>query len=152
MIDWEQKLNDHSENWHLRLQYATYLEEEDRLEECKAQRWMADNMKCPGPPCVQEAFAREATWFVEGSKSWGFPYFVSAKEIDPKWCLSRDVFNELKNFIINRRDGGFHNRWAKSWNSREEAELALANALNTTAKYSKRKFRSIEDDWKPSFR
>ena len=111
---------------------------------------MADNKKCPGPPCVQEADQSEATWFSEEcSKRWAFPYFVNHTNVAEEWKLPADIFEKLQGFIVNRRDGGFHNLWAKSWNNRQEAEAALTEALSFD---SKKKYRSIEDDWKPSFK
>ena len=114
------------------------------------QEWLIQNKKCAGPPCVQEANIKEATWFSETAigQKWGFPWFVTnVKKVDEKWCLPVDIFNKLQGFIIERRDGGFHNQWAKSWNSKEEAEAALSAVL-----FKPKKFRSIKDDWEPSFK
>ncbi len=144
-----QRLNFESDNWNLRYEYAQYFEDADMVEECLAQRWMADNQKCPGPPCVQEAHPGEATWFSAENREdmrWSFPHFVKCDKVDRKWCLPVDIFKRLDGFITDRRDGGFHNKWAKSWNSRTDAELALAAALPRR----KRKFRSIDDNWRAS--
>ncbi len=146
---WEGQLNENPFNWNLRYQYATFLEEADLLEHCIAQRWMADNEKCPGPPCVQEAHEGEATWFSEENRvgqSWSFPHFVNHNKVDRHWCLPLDIFKRLDGYIVGRRDGGSHNKWAKSWNSRFEAEEALVWALMKR----KSQFRSIDDKWTPS--
>lgn len=138
----EEELNKSPDNWDLRFEYARFLESTGMINEYIVQQYMANNLKCPGPPCVQESEWSEATWFVTGKEltRWGFPHFVEANIVHPCWCLPLDIFNRLEGFITLRRDNGHHNKWAKSWPSRAQAEAALLIALQP-----KRKYRSIDD-------
>ena len=144
-MNWEERLAAEPENWGLRFEYAQFLEDEDRTDESDAYRWIGHCMKFPGPPCVQEADGNEATWFVESKSGtkWGFPHYIPDRVVKANWCLPTDIFARLDGYINNRRDGGHHNQWAKSWPSRREAEKALVAALPKR----KRNYRSIDDKW-----
>ncbi len=131
--DWMTLLDANPQDWDLRLIYADWCEENDYNNIAILQRWLSQNRKCPGPGCVLEAAINEASWFnaeQEGNR-WTFPESVKTFGfVDPHWCLPHPFFILLHDYIkIGRIDGGFHNRFAKSWSSRREAESALVNIV-----------------------
>lgn len=126
---WDQAIDAEPLDWDLRGAYADWLEEAgccDWLME--GQRYQIANKKTLGPACVQEAAWHEATWFTE--KHAGHQWYMRENHvaiIKPAWCLPCDLFQELSGYLLCRR--GHHNRFAKSWNSRRQAEIGLALAL-----------------------
>lgn len=115
------------EDWSLRAVYADELEERGDPF-CAVQRWLAETKRCPGPPCVLEAGAHERSWFRETKAGtlWTFPGLES-RIIQLGWSLPSVIFVLLRGHIgpAERRDRGFHNAVAKSWQSRREAEQAI---------------------------
>ena len=124
---WDRAIDESPTDWDLRGVFSDWLEEEGHDWLMRGQRWQIGNGKTPGPACVQEAAWHEASWFTENSVNtrWTDPVNV----VRPEWCLPYELFVKLNGHILQRRDCGHHNAFAKSWNGRREAEVALALAL-----------------------
>lgn len=146
----EDELDRSPENWGFREHYARWLLDHDNVPLARVQLWLAKNQKCPGPKCVLEGAWHEATWFSDdqSGQRWTLDYGESVN-IKPQWCLPHKVFNALKGFItIGRRDKGFHNRFARSWNGRRDAEAAmLMFAVDKKKKKKLVEMRSLDALW-----
>lgn len=129
--DWELILDQTPEDWDTRLVYSDWLEENDCYYPALAQRWLAENKKTPGPACVIEAKWHEASWFCNdvAGQSWLFKDY-RRHTVLARWCIDARLFLNLTRYVVEgRRDRGHHNFYAKSWNSRREAEQAIAREL-----------------------
>jgi uncharacterized protein (TIGR02996 family) len=124
---WDRAIDADPFDWTLRSVYADWLGDYgyDWLE--RGQRYQVAHQKTPGPACVLESAWHEATWFASHVVDTVWDMHI----IKPEWCLSVDLFAKLKGYLLQRRDGGHHNIHAKSWNSRREAEIYLAMAINS---------------------
>lgn len=149
--DIEAQLDHSPENWELRKHYASWLIDNGNIPLARVQLWLAKHRKCPGPKCVLEGKWHEATWFADdhaGTK-WLFDY-NNHSAIKSEWCLPMKVFNATKGYLVaDRRDKGFHNKFARSWNGRREAEAALLIFANEK-KMKKSKLvtmRSLDAPW-----
>ena len=147
--DIESQLDLSPENWGLRRHYASWLSDMGNVPLARVQLWLAKNQKCPGPKCVLEGAWHEATWFIEshaGTK-WLFDY-DNHSEIRPEWCLPTKVFNATKGHLVAcRRDKGHHNRFARSWNGRRDAEAALMIFASEKKKKKVIEMRSLDALW-----
>jgi hypothetical protein len=126
---WDVAIDNEPLDWSLRAVYADWLEEIGWIWLMKGQRHQIEYKKTPGPACVLEAAWHEATWFAENIVNERWSMQGREAVIKPEWCVSTPLFGALKGHILQRRDAGTHNLYAKSWNGRREAEIALALAL-----------------------
>jgi hypothetical protein len=149
MLKWDTAISLNPLNWRLRLEYAQWMDQIGLKELSNVQIWLCEKRKTPGPPCVLEAENSEATWFIEGKENtnWYFGEHSDHEKIREEWCLPKSIFKQLSDFIdpSNRRDGGYHNKFAKSWMTRRQAEDALLDILNLNPKSSGKKYRTIDD-------
>lgn len=132
---WDVEIDKKPLDWDLRAIYADWLEDKDFMWLANSQRYLRSqpqiaNLLTPGPACVMESVWHEATWFdIQcANMSWSF-FGGSHPRVKREWCLPTKLFEKLRGYILDRRDGGSHNKHAKSWNSRREAEIGLALAL-----------------------
>jgi hypothetical protein len=132
----------------LRKHYAGWLADNGNVPLARVQLWLAKNEKCPGPKCVLEGKWHEATWWSEdqAGKRWTLDYNESV-HIKPEWCLPHKVFNATKGYLVaDRRDKGFHNKFARSWNGRRDAEAAMM-IFAVEKKKKLVQFRSLDALW-----
>ena len=136
---WDRKIDDDPLNWSLREAYADWLDKVGQIILMQGQKYQIRCRKTPGPACVQESAWHEATWFVECQID--KPWSIQGGIIKPEWCIPTDLFKKMNSHILQRRDGGTHNQYAKSWNSRREAEICLALSVSTMP-------RTIDSEWR----
>lgn len=129
---WDEQIDANPLDWKLRGIYADWLEDSHCFWLADGQQYQIANSLTPGPACVLESAWHEATWFDErqANKPWGL-FGKSRATIKPEWCLPTELFDKLTGYILDRRDGGCHNKYAKSWDSRRATEIALAVALSS---------------------
>jgi hypothetical protein len=127
---WDTIIDQDPLDWGTRGVFGDWLEEAGIDWLATSQRWQIVNQKTPGPACVREAAWHEATWFstIKAESNWGFQN--GGAIIKSEWCLPENIFAKLTGYSLDRRDCGHHNRYAKSWNSRREAEIALALVIS----------------------
>jgi hypothetical protein len=148
-IEFEAELDQTPDAWLIRLRYAEWLKDAGYKAEAYIQKWMAENQKCPGPKCVLEGAWYEASWWHASQENsrWTFDYKSEnfPQRVHPFWCLPGEIFDDLDGYIDsrNRLDKGWHNRFARSWTGRRQAEAALIQLV----KPKLRLWRSLDASW-----
>jgi hypothetical protein len=114
-VPWESQLDTDPANWQLRWIYADRLEEAGLEELAVAQRWMADNEKCPW---TFGRSGRDTAWFNYRMQS----------EMDDHSDLPSKLVVLLPNVerIADATPDGY---WRAMFDSRRAAEEALAVIL-----------------------
>jgi hypothetical protein len=99
-------------NWELRLILADILEERGEDVLARGQRWQSNHKKRPW------------SYQVDSYKIW-YNIDTVNKELDPNSDIPQKVFNKLTSTHVNNM-----NQYSSSYDTIEEAECDLANALN----------------------
>lgn len=108
-------LDTNPDDWSCRLQYSDWLEEQGREVEANCQRWMADNQR---HPFLMTSFS-EWDWYPLGTSA-----IYSG--------LEDNLLSHVKKSIFIKKEGY---GWV-CFSTRQEAELALAGALDKLDLYT----------------
>jgi uncharacterized protein (TIGR02996 family) len=136
----EQALDERPDDWTLRLVYADWLDDQGEHALARAQRWLAQEHKCPanrsfvtedGPRCVW--FNGEAGRRAEGYEEDGWWYYLGqgeeVREGAPEAMLPEEVFARLRpGETSSDRFLGTPLLWC-AYPTRHLAERDLAGAL-----------------------